>query len=151
MKILSTILVLSTAILANAAETKTTDTAAALPATPKATCEALVAAAQQSNFEAFANLSLMGGPGMKMKHMKMAGHNPKMKGAFEKMHKDQLEKLKNLTCGTEHIADTRAFVETTSEGKMRYVPFVKEDTGWKFDTHTYMSFYDAGMKGKRKK
>jgi hypothetical protein len=145
---ISAIIVLLAATSVFAAEpttttTTTTTTATTTPTTPKETCEALVSAAQTKNFETFAKLSLMGRPGMK--HEMMAGHEANMKKGFEKMHGEEIEKLKGLTCGTEHVADTRAFVESESEGKTRFVPFVKEGNTWKFDTHTYMSFYEPGM------
>jgi hypothetical protein len=150
MKKLTTLLVMLAATTVFAAEATSTATTADTT-TPKGTCEALVAAAQKNNFEAFTTLSMPSMMGKGMGHEKMAAGHPKAAN-FEKMHKDQLEKLKTLTCGTEHVADTRAFVETESAGKTRYVPFVKDGSTWKFDTHTYMSFYEAGaMMGKHNK
>ena len=38
------------------------------------------------------------------------------------------------------------FVQAESEGGTRLIPFVKTETGWKFDGKTYMSFYGYGGK-----
>lgn len=133
-----------------ATTTTETKTVTATQSTPKETCMALVKAAQEQNFEAFTQLSRAGGKGMGPGNK--AGSKNKMKPGFDKMHTNELEKLKTLNCGAEYIADTRAFVETDSAGKTRFVPFVKEGKDWKFDTKTYMSFYETGMMtGKKKK
>lgn len=120
---------------------------------PKQVCENLAKAATENNYKAFTEWTTMGaGPMMGMHHGKgMMGGKGMKKGdwgmgaptpeAFEKMHKEQMAKLKALGCKDEKIAGDHAWVEATSNNEVRLVPFIKQDGQWKFDMHTYRSFY----------
>lgn len=108
-------------------------TAAETASSPAGVCQALVKAAQDKNYDAFMSLADM--PGHKMG--KAGAQKPK----FEGMHMKYMDRLKDLSCGAEMVADDRAVVESASQGKKRLIPFVKADGTWKFDAKTYMAFY----------
>jgi hypothetical protein len=54
-----------------------------------------------------------------------------------------MERLQDLSCANEVIAQDHAMVESLSQGEKRLIPFVKTNEGWKFDMRTYRSFYRA--------
>ncbi|MCS6838634.1 MAG: hypothetical protein NZ480_07275 [Bdellovibrionaceae bacterium] len=112
------------------------------PLTPAAVCLKLAEAAKNKRFEEFLSYTV-----------NYERHSEKKKrkdGAarFENMHKNYFDRLKNLTCGAEHIAESNAFVEAETDGRKRFIPFVQEKGQWKFDAKTYISFYKyaAGKK-----
>lgn len=105
--------------------------------TPMQVCQKLVEAAKTDNYASLKDAMTE----MEAHHM---GKDTKTKESFHKMHGDYLDKIKTLTCGTEHVADTHAFVEAEAQGEKRLVPFVKVGGLWKFDTKTYKTFYSTG-------
>ena len=64
---------------------------------------------------------------------------------FHKMHEKEMERLKTLTCKDEKIAGDHAWVEAISQNETRLVPFKLVDGKWKFDMHTYHSFYQPQL------
>lgn len=128
-----------------AADTKTTTTTTTtdMATSPSSTCMKLVETAKANKYEDFNALTTnyMGSP---MAKGKMAEQR------FDKMHVKFMDKIKGISCGTEHIAGANAFVEAETDGTKRFIPFVKVQDAWKFDAKTYMSFYgfsEMGPKG----
>ncbi len=68
------------------------------------------------------------------------------KGSFQKMHAGYMDRLQDLSCGSEVIATDHAVVESESKGERRLIPFVKTNEGWRFDMGTYQSFYHTEEK-----
>ncbi|MEY4615412.1 MAG: hypothetical protein RJB66_372 [Pseudomonadota bacterium] len=69
------------------------------------------------------------------------GHGKGSEEGFHKMHEKEIERLKDLTCKEEKIVGDHAWVEAVSKNESRLVPFKMQDGSWKFDMHTYHSFY----------
>ncbi|MEZ0391973.1 MAG: hypothetical protein ACAH59_07155 [Pseudobdellovibrionaceae bacterium] len=109
----------------------TASASAASPAGPTAACKAIAEAAKNKNFETFASLST----GMPPKKAQ-----PK-KADFEKMGQKYFEKIQDLSCNNEIIAEDHAVVEADAKGEKRLIPFLQTPQGWKFDMKTYQSFY----------
>jgi hypothetical protein len=120
--------------------------------TPKDVCNRLIEAAKKDDFSAADQYTLWnrdrmssdqqaGTMGSSKKSMKN-----KMEKGFHKVHREHLSMLKNLTCGSETLAGDHAFVETDSQQGKRLIPFVQQGGQWKFDAHTYMSFYPESAK-----
>ena len=109
--------------------------------TPEKACTTLVEAAKKDDFKAYTSVSLSN-PHSKM--MRKEGH-------FDNMSKDYMGKIKSITCGNATIVGDHAFVEATSEGKKRLIPFRIESQQWKFDPMTYRSFYSVMPMGKSMK
>jgi hypothetical protein len=127
----------TTKTTATTTTTTTTTTATTGTETPLTVCKNIVDSAIKKDFDGVQKWSLTGGP----KHKEM-----KNEKGFEKMHKDNMSTLEKITCATEVVAEDRAFVEANTDTGKRLIPFVKTEAGWKFDTKTYMSFYDFGGK-----
>lgn len=109
------------------------------PATSaKDACKIIVEAAKKDDFETVRLYTTPTGRGE-------GERRKEAERRFHRMHRDQLAKLKDLSCGSEHRADAHAVVEAESEGRKRLVPFVEEKGGWKFDLRTYLSFYRQDM------
>jgi len=108
-------------------------------ASPGDVCKQLVEAAKKDDFDAVKKMS------------KGEPHGKQAKGHFHKMHGEYMERLKNIGCGSDLVADDHAVVEAQTEGKKRLIPFVKEESGWKFDAMTYMTFYPHGKMAGHKK
>ena len=104
--------------------------AALFGATPKEVCDSLAKAATDNNFKAFTTLTFTEGG-------KPAGKEKN----FDKMHKDKMTSLKDLTCGTVTMAGNHAFVEATSQQEKRLIPFIEHGGTWLFDVATYKTFY----------
>lgn len=127
--------------------TTTTTTASAVTAndTPTAACKSMVENAKNKNYEAFMKMTT---------DMPMhAKKNPKAtKNNYNKMHSQYIDRLQDLTCGNEIIAQDHAVVESESKNEKRLVPFIKTNDGWKFDMKTYQSFYHTtdNAPGKRR-
>ncbi|MCB0404937.1 MAG: hypothetical protein KDD51_09135 [Bdellovibrionales bacterium] len=136
-------LIVSIAVLLSA-------TFALAASTPKGVCEELATAARNNDFDTFNKLSTPPGRGLASK--------PKgNKENFQSMHQKQLDRIKDLTCGTELVAGDQAVVKATSKGESRLVPFHKYSDLWRFDLPTYQAFNQIqhgqkhGHKGKKKK
>ena len=113
------------------------ETAANAQSSPASACKTLAESAKAKDYQAVMNLTDgLPAPG------KVKG---KQKQGFDKMHTQYLDKLQDLNCGQEMIAQDRAVVQADSQGQKRLVPFVRTNEGWKFDIRTYRSFYDTGM------
>ena len=131
MKMMISSLVLCAGVTAFSADTKTTTTTTtvATATTPTAVCQAIVESAKNKDFEGMKKwMTPMGSP---------RGH----KEAFNKMGAEHFEMIKDLNCGNELLADNHAIVMSEAQGKKRLIPFIKQNDAWKFDTHTYHSFY----------
>lgn len=113
--------------------------AAAAEASPTTACRALIDSAQKKDFAEFNKWTIGGG--------KMARKGTKAR--FAKMNEKYLEKLQGLTCLNESVAEDHAFVEAEAQGVKRFVPFIKTETGWKFDAMTYRAFYHHPGRGKK--
>ena len=100
--------------------------------TPKKTCNALAEAARDNDHQAYIRLTL----GSRA----LASKNYGKKG-FERMHKGQEAKLKNLKCGEELIAGDKAVVKATTRKGSRLIPFVLQAKDWKFDSQSYRTTY----------
>jgi hypothetical protein len=57
------------------------------------------------------------------------------------MRPQQLERLKDLRCKDEQVAEDHATVLAETEGEKRLIPFVREENGWRFDIRSYASLY----------
>lgn len=112
-----------------------TATTATQTETPLTVCKNLVDSTIKKDFESVKKMSI-GMPDHSQGKTAAAG--------FDKMHKTEWSKLEKLTCTSETIANDRAFVQAQADGGTRLIPFVKTETGWKFDGKTYMSFYGPG-------
>ena len=141
MKLIMTSIVLLTGLTVSAAETTTTTTTTSTPttasvgSTPTSVCQAMVDSAKSKNFE-----------GMTKWTTAMPAHHKKMKmnkTEFAKMGSKYFEKMQDLSCGTEIVAQDHAIIESESQGQKRLIPFVKKTDGWKFDLQTYHSFYEG--------
>lgn len=110
--------------------------------TPTQVCSQLVEAAKGDNYEMVQNLTMTHGKKKADKGMK--AHKAK----FEKMQKTYMAKLKEMTCGTEQVAGDHAVVTATAGEEKRLIPFVQAEGQWKFDMHTYRSFYHMDEHGK---
>ncbi len=135
MKLIMTSIVVLAGLTASAADTTTTTTTTttAIGSTPTSVCQAIVDSAKSKNFE-----------GMNKWTTAMPAHHKKMKMSktdFAKMGSKYFEKMQDLTCGTEIMAQDHAIIESESQGQKRLIPFVKKADGWKFDLKTYHSFY----------
>lgn len=110
---------------------------------PKDACNTIVQAAKNDDFEtvkrATAQWSHPGHPGKDNKK--------NVEKKFHEMHDDYASTLKEISCGSENIADAHAFVEAKSKDEKRFIPFVRENAEWKFDVRTYTSFYRVKMPG----
>ena len=78
-------------------------------------------------------------------------HGMPSEEGFHKMHEKELSRLKDITCKDEKIAGDRAWVEAVSQNEARLIPFKKKDGQWKFDMHTYHSFYHEREKATEEK
>lgn len=153
MKMMISSLILCAGVTAFSAETKTTTTTTttvATPTTPTAVCQAIVESAKNKDFEGMKKWMTAMGPhhghdGMAIEKMKGE------KEAFNKMGAEHFEMIKDLTCGNELLADNHAIVMSEAQGKKRLIPFIKQNDAWKFDTHTYHSFYADEMHAKHPK
>jgi hypothetical protein len=105
------------------------------------TCKELIAAAKADNFEAVSSMMIFPDHGK----TKMA-MNKKNKMEFEKMHKENMAAIRDMTCGSELIAGDRAMVTAMSKDEERLIPFIQKDGKWKFDMKTYRAFYRDGHK-----
>ncbi len=138
MKLIITSIVVLAGLTVSAAETTTTTTTTtttAIGSTPTSVCQAIVDSAKSKNFE-----------GMTKWTTAMPAHHKKMKmnkTEFAKMGSKYFEKMQDLTCGTEIVAQDHAIIESESQGQKRLIPFVKKTDGWKFDLQTYHSFYEG--------
>lgn len=106
--------------------------------TPMAVCQSMAQAAKNGDFKAYQNFSF-GAPQHK-------GN----KAGFDKMHQKYFDRLKDLSCTSENVSGNHAFVQASSQGQERLIPFKRTPDGWKFDAKTYMSFYDEGHPGNRR-
>lgn len=105
---------------------------------PTVACSQLVDAAKTGDINAF--------------HSNVLGTKKSGTGRrFAKMGHDYMEKIKTISCGAEHIAGDRAFVESETNGEKRFIPFVQKEGQWKFDMKTYRSFYSEQKGPMRKK
>jgi hypothetical protein len=100
--------------------------------TPLEACKSLVDATVKKDFESVKKLSV---------GMPSHGTDKSKEAGFDKMHKEYMSKLEKLSCTSEVVANDHAFVQAEAEGGTRLIPFLKTETGWKFDGKTYMSFY----------
>ncbi|MCB9255062.1 MAG: hypothetical protein H6617_10310 [Bdellovibrionaceae bacterium] len=101
--------------------------------TPKEVCEQLAKAARNNDFDTFTKLSTPPGRGI--------ASTPKANQKnFQSMHQKQLDRIKDLACGTELVAGNQAVVKATSKGESRLVPFHKYSDLWRFDLPTYQAF-----------
>ncbi len=133
-------LILTTALISSTGFAE--DTAATTGTTPLQVCGQLVEAAKADNFTTAAGLMLA---------PKGGKHHAKGSPKFHKMGADYLKEIKTITCATEQIAGTRAFVTAETGAEKRLIPFVQDGGQWKFDMKTYKSFYATGKKhGKNK-
>lgn len=120
---------------------------AASTPSPKATCAQLAEAAKKDDFPAIQALTTDwappgGHPGeMAAPNPSKSGPSQKSPAAIHAMHEHHLSQLKDLTCGSEHVAGDHAVVEAESLGQKRLIPFIQVNGQWKFDARTYMSFY----------
>ena len=129
MKITISSFVILASLTALAAEP--TATAVTIGSSPTSVCEALVEGTKNKNFAEV----------MKWTTDKSV-HSKKMKKeGFEKMGQLYFEKVQDLTCGAEIVAQDHAIVESESKGQKRLIPFIKTTDGWRFDLQTYRSFY----------
>jgi hypothetical protein len=126
-------MILTALMMVSSAAIAATETPAATASTPSTACTKLVAAAQDNKFEEFMGLTT----NYTGAHGKKAMATQK----FDKMHTKFMDKIKGITCGTEHVGGNNAFVEAKSGDQTRFIPFVSVDGAWKFDAKTYMSFY----------
>jgi hypothetical protein len=127
---------------------------------PKDVCNTLAEAAKKDDFQAFTQWTTGFGPrggqageagrDMPMRNPSKMNKRKNMQSQFHQMHKDQLARLKDLSCGSETIAMDHAFVEAESKGEKRLIPFKMMSGKWMFDAHTYMSFYRESMKDAKK-
>lgn len=119
--------------------------AAAQADSPKKACELLAQAAQKGDYTTARTLMMKpmrgAGPegGRRMHKRDMDGAH--MKQRFEEMRNEHMDQLKDLKCSSEQTAGNHAIVTAETQGDKRLIPFVKEGSSWKFDPHTYMSFY----------
>jgi hypothetical protein len=107
---------------------------------PKAACKSMVEAAKKGDFNELKGLS------SGWDRVQHTAQEKSLKKGFEHMHQTQMDKLKDLKCGKEQVAEDHAIVIAESGEKERIVPFVKEGMGWKFDARTYMTFYRESLK-----
>lgn len=117
---------------------------------PSKACNSLVQAAKLGDFESFKSASV--GWDMMYRHKGEAAGKvgkkdmeAKMEKDFHKMNREHMSKLKDLSCGTEHIVQNRAMVEAETQGEKRLIPFIQRDGKWMFDAQTYTSFYRDSM------
>lgn len=159
MKLLLTSLLLSATAMA--AETPAGSAPIQSTHSPKQICEEIVKAAVDGNYKEVLALTAQptcpkhrmgakqGRPkGASQKVMPMAGmdccmsmHNLMSEEGFRKMREKEMERIKDINCREERIAEDHAFVEASSQNKTRLVPFKKVDGQWKFDLHAYHAFY----------
>ncbi len=136
-KVFSSLIILS-GLTVSAADTTT----AKATDTPFTVCQAIVESAKNKDFE-----------GMQKWTTDMSAHHKKMKmnkADHKKMSSQYFEKMQDLTCGKEIVAQDHAIVESESNGQKRLIPFIKKGDGWKFDQKTYHSFYgDEGHHSKK--
>lgn len=149
MKFMLSFFIVATAFTAGAAETTTTTTTTtvATASTPTAVCQAIVDSAKNKDFEGMKKWMTEMGP----HHGMQTGSKKGQKEAFLKMESEHFDTIKDLTCGTELLANDHAVVMSESKGEKRLIPFIKQNNSWKFDVHTYHSFYADESHGKHHK
>ncbi len=141
-KVFSSLIILSGLTVSAADTTTATTTTAKATDTPSAVCQAIVESAKNKDFE-----------GMQKWTTDMSAHHKKMKmnkADHKKMSSQYFEKMQDLTCGKEIVAQDHAIIESESNGQKRLIPFIKKGDSWKFDVKTYHSFYGGEGHGHKK-
>lgn len=125
---------------------------------PKKVCNAMIEAAKKEDFKSIQLWTLR--PNLLSSHLhQMAGTaaqgpasaakpsgSPQAADRGHVLSKAAYDLIKELSCGSEHIAGNRAVVEAEAKGQKRLIPFAQKDGKWLFDVRTYQSFYRDEMR-----